>query len=246
MVLCVLCPDGPRPSYCDIPLDPACVRALGPVLDRFPTIVPSRVGNVVTLYHGTQPSLVPSILKNGLWRATCKVKSSCQVCCLTFFFCFLSALCRYLYLRPCVIPSSYQRQCECQMLGFGVYFAERDKAKRYAELAKEPVPGTDYFEGAVVECEVSEIDILASCFCVHVPCFFMHFIGTVAYRLTWGTAKLLSECRVPPLIIATRTLWTTWATGTAGRATTPSLCLTRACPPPRHGSGASLTHAASE
>jgi hypothetical protein len=40
------------------------------------------------------------------------------------------------------------------MLGFGVYLAERGKAKRYAELGKEPVPGTDYFEGAILKCQV--------------------------------------------------------------------------------------------
>jgi hypothetical protein len=40
------------------------------------------------------------------------------------------------------------------MEGFGVYFAEEEKAKFYASLAKEPVPGTDYFQGAVLKCEV--------------------------------------------------------------------------------------------
>jgi len=40
------------------------------------------------------------------------------------------------------------------MLGFGVYLGERGKAKRYAELGKEPVPGTDYFEGAILKCQV--------------------------------------------------------------------------------------------
>ncbi len=66
-------------SYEDVPLEPGCVRVLGPLVRAVEGIAPRRVGNVATLYHGTFPSLVPSIQTNGLWRATCKVKPECKV-----------------------------------------------------------------------------------------------------------------------------------------------------------------------
>jgi hypothetical protein len=50
--------------------------------------------------------------------------------------------------------SSQRNDCTCQMEGFGAYFAERKKALYYANLARVEVPGTNDYEGGLLECEV--------------------------------------------------------------------------------------------
>ena len=47
-----------------------------------------------------------------------------------------------------------QEACQCQMEGLGVYLAREPKALLYAMYCMVPVPDSDEFEGAVVECEV--------------------------------------------------------------------------------------------
>ncbi len=44
--------------------------------------------------------------------------------------------------------------CECQMLGFGVYFADKQKATEFALKRAEPMPHTAVPCGALIECKV--------------------------------------------------------------------------------------------
>lgn len=80
-------------------------------------LIPRRKGNIGMLFHGTSPAAARAIAKTGMLRPQCRRRAAC-----------------------------FRGKCECQMLAFGAYFAELDKAKQFArrraawdEETKQPV-----------------------------------------------------------------------------------------------------------
>ena len=58
-------------------------------------------------------------------------------------------------LTPAPVPVPPQRgDCQCQMLGFGVYFAERRKALEFAIKKAQLMPFTGTVCGALLVCRV--------------------------------------------------------------------------------------------
>lgn len=83
------------------------------------TLCPARRGNWARVFHGTDETSAEAIVLSGQFaRPTCKETLACQ-----------------------------EGRCKCQMLGFGVYFADRAKASRFAR-ARGKEKGT---RGVVIE-----------------------------------------------------------------------------------------------
>lgn len=90
-------------SFHGVPLHDS-VRQMLRQHKHVPALLPPRRGsNVVTLFHGTTPERVDDLKRLGFLRPKCRNLERCK-----------------------------RNDCQCQMLGFGVYLAERPKAMEFA------------------------------------------------------------------------------------------------------------------